>query len=583
MSAAGLAISNLSTTPASGRGINLVPAALLIAAFLWIPLITTVISSLQAGSTWSGANYSSLFGDTFPKILLATLGDSAAVTLACLFLGVPTAYTLARVEGKIIAVILFALSIPLFVSSLIRSYSWVAILGNRGLLNQFLLYIGLIERPIKMAYTQTGMFAAMVQVQLPLFILPAYSVMRRIDPRVRRAAQSLGADPITAFFTAFLPLAMPGIGAASLLVFIGSLGFFETPAILGPPGAYLVSQSIEVRVNSLGDQGGAAAQAVVLLLLTVLLLSFTILLRKAVAGLKRSLPFEAPRPRSKILLEKIARSASAWRWMIVGSLTTFVIVLTFLPLIILLPLSLSSASYLSFPPVGFSFRWFIAFFETDEWTKGTALSIQLAAAAAAIATFAGGLCVLNLGALPPRARSIALIVASAPLVISPMVLAVSIFYISALLGLIGNPVVFIGTYALMGLPFPVLIIGAALTKLDPALLRAAASLGAKPSTILKTVTLPLLSASVLSGFLFSFVVGFNDLSVSLFLSSGNTRTLPLLMWDDVRQEITPRLAAVSVVVLTAGTIFWLLAITLRHAVARRRADRLTSAVRAAAT
>jgi ABC-type spermidine/putrescine transport system permease subunit II len=212
---------------------------------------------------------------------------------------------------------------------------------------------------------------------------------------------------------------------------------------------------------------------------------------------------------------------------------------------------------------------------------GTLLSIQLAAIAAAIATVAGGLGVLNLGALPRRLRTTALLMGTAPLVISPMVLSVSIFYIVARLGFIGSPVAFIGTYALMGLPFPVLIIGAALTKLEPSLHRAAASLGARPVAVLTTVTLPLLSAAVASAFLFAFIVAFNDLSVSLFLSSESTRTLPLLMWDDVRQEITPRLAAVSVVVLLAGSTFWVIVTTLRKALAWSKTQQLLRAVQSA--
>jgi putative spermidine/putrescine transport system permease protein len=107
----------------------------------------------------------------------------------------------------------------------------------------------------------------MVQVELPLFILPAYSVMRRVPPDLRRSAQSLGSDPVTAFLTVFLPLAAPGVIAACALVFMTSLGFYETPALLGPPGTYFLSQAIEVRVSSLVDQSGAAAHAVVLLVL----------------------------------------------------------------------------------------------------------------------------------------------------------------------------------------------------------------------------------------------------------------------------------------------------------------------------
>lgn len=558
---------------------SLLPALLLLFGFFWLPLMGTVLDSLRSSDGWSLAAYGQLADDAFPKILIATVLDSAIVTAACVVLGLPVAYTLARLESRWVSVLLVAVTVPLFVSSLIRSYSWVAILGNRGLVNQAMLWLGLTERPIKLAYTQAGMIAAMVQVQLPLFILPAYSVMRRIDPRIRRAAQSLGADPITAFITTFLPLALPGIAVSALLVFIGSLGFFETPALLGPPGAYLISQSIEVRINSLGDHAGAAAQAIVLLIITFLLLILAIAPARRSLGLggntSRKIGWRRPwQMRLLTDLEAVMRWLSPWRWIIAGPAVAAVLFLAVAPLVILIPLAFSAAPYLTFPPSSLSFRWFGGLVASGEWIDGMIFSAELAFGAGLMATVAGGLAVLSFAQLPARLRLAVMFAGTAPLIVSPMVLAVSVFYIAAWLGLLGTPMAFIGTYALMGLPYPLLIIAAAFLKLDPALQRAATSLGARPVVVLRTVTIPLLSAAVLSSFLFAFVVAFNDLSVSLFLSSSTMRTLPLLMWDELRQEITPRLAAVAVVVLGAGGLLCWAVNVLRSGLARRRHRRL---------
>lgn len=456
---------------AKGASASLLPAASLLFAFFWMPLIGTLLDSLRANGGWGLDAYRQLLDYAFPKILLATVADSAVVTVTCALLGLPAAYALARMESRWVSVFLALATVPLFVSSLIRSYSWVAILGNRGLINEFLLWLGLIQRPIKLAYTQGGMIAAMVQVQLPLFILPAYSVMRRIDPRIRRAAQSLGADPIVAFLTAFLPLALPGIAVASVLVFIGSVGFFETPALLGPPGAYLVSQSIEVRVNSLGDQAGAAAQAIVLLVLTIFLIVLAIVpirrhmrVRKAgrVSGVgwKRNWPTGV-----STWFEAGTRWLAPWRWVVAAPAAAFVLLLSVIPLIVLFPLAFSAAPYLSFPPASYSLRWFTAYFANKEWIEGTIFSFELAFAAAVVATIAGGAAVLCFDALGSRLLAIVMLMGAAPLIVSPMVLAVSVYYIAAWLGLLGTPIAFIGTYAVMGLPYPILIIAAAFFKL----------------------------------------------------------------------------------------------------------------------
>ncbi|MGO6819213.1 ABC transporter permease subunit [Rhizobium brockwellii] len=559
---------------------SLSPALFLLLAFFWIPLAGTVLASFRRAGEWDLGAYRELTGGAFPSILAATVGDSAAVTIACVVLGSIAAYALARMESRWVSILLVIVTVPLFVSSLIRSYAWVAILGNRGMINQFLLATGSIDRPIKLAYTQIGMIVAMIQVQLPMFILPAYSVMRRIDPRIRRAAQSLGADPITAFVTTFLPPAAPGVAVAAVLVFIGSLGFFETPALLGPPGAYLISQSIEVRVNSLGDQPGAAAQAIVLLILTMLMLGI------ATVPARRSMGERDVGPRSGstqfrrrtlvAAFERAARVLAPWRWAIVGPLASFVLALSVMPLVILFPLAFSAASYLSFPPESYSIRWFVDYFASRERIAGTVYSFQLAFTAALVATVAGTVAVLSFDKLPIRVRIGVMGLAAAPLIVSPMVLAVSVYNIAAWLGLLGTPASFVGTYALMGLPYPILIVTAALFRLDPALSRAATSLGARPFAVLRTVTLPLLSSAVASAFLFAFVTAFNDLSVSLFLSSSTMRTLPLLMWDELRQEITPRLAVVAVVVLVVGGAFCAVTSSLRSLIIHRRKRRFGS-------
>lgn len=556
-----------------GSSSGLLPAGLLLTGFLLIPLVSTVLDSLHGPQGWSLKAYAELAQGAFPQILWATLVDSAIVTVGCFCLGLPVAYALTRVSGRWLAVLILTTTVPLFVSSLIRSYSWVAILGNRGLVNQALLFFGVIDHPAKLVYTQGGMLAAMIQVQLPLFILPAYSVMRRIDRRLLRAAQSLGADPVTALFTTFLPLAWPGLAVASLLVFVGSLGFFETPALLGPPGAYFISQSIEVRVNTLGDEAGAAAQAIVLLLLIATLAGIAIVPSRRAFG-KPSDP-SARRSNVERLrtfklargLEQLARRVAPLRWIAIGPLVAATFLLLAAPLIVLVPLAFSSAPYLSFPPPGLSLRWFQAYFVNRDWIEGTLFSLKVGGAAAATATIAGGLAILALAKASARVRIAALLLGSMPLVVSPMVLAVAVYYIAAALGLLGSPLAFIGTFALMGLPYSILVIGAAFLRLDPTLFRAATSLGANPSAVVLTVIVPLLSAAIASAFLFAFVVAFNDLSVSLFLSSTSTKTLSLLMWDDVRQEITPRMAAVAAVLMGGGATVYAIALLARRSLA----------------
>lgn len=546
----------------------LLPAAVLVTVFLWIPVVSTLLDSVHSPAGWSLRAYGELFGGAFRHIFLSTVVNSVWVTLGCLCLGVPTSYCMTRIGRPwLLALAVLAVTVPFFVSALIRSYSWVAVLGNNGLVNRTLLSLHLIHQPLRLAYTHLGMIVAMVQVELPLFILPAYSVMRRIPPDLRRSAQSLGSDPVTAFLTVFLPLAAPGVIAACALVFMTSLGFYETPALLGPPGTYFLSQAIEVRVNSLADQSGAAAHAVVLLVLVGGLTSAC--MSPLLIALSTTSAQEPVNPSSGLRsgmqhlygavahsIERAVRKLAKFRWPIAILIASFTFMLLIVPLIILFPLAFSSAPYVSFPPPGLSLQWFTSYLDSAQWVDSTLQSLSIGLTSAVLATLAGGLAVLGGAKLSAKLRVVVFVNGAVPLVISPIVMAVAMFYLAARLGLVGSPFAFVSAYAVMGLPYPIFVIGAALTRLDPSLSRAATSLGATAPVVLRTVIVPLLGAAILSGFVFAFLIGFNDVDVALFLNSSSMKTLPLLMLEDIREEITPRPAAVAVVLILGTALFF---------------------------
>ena len=145
----------------------------------------------------------------------------------------------------------------------------MAILGRQGLLNTFLVKIGVIAEPLSILYSQLGVLLGMVHILLPVFILPAYSVMVRIDRDLLKAASIMGATPARGFLEVFLPLSLPGIIGGGLLVFIQALGFFVTPALLGGPQDTMIAMLIELQISQLLNWGLAAALSTVLLIATV--------------------------------------------------------------------------------------------------------------------------------------------------------------------------------------------------------------------------------------------------------------------------------------------------------------------------
>ena len=159
--------------------------------------------------------------------------------------------------------------LPFWTSLLVRTYAWLVLLQKRGLVNDWAISMGLWDEPIKMVHNMTGTLIGMVHIMLPFLILPVYGAMKSIDLDLMKAASNLGANPRRAFWNVFFPLTMPGLMAGSLMVFILSLGFFVTPAVLGGGKVIMVSMKIVSNIELFVNWGAASALGVVLLVMTV--------------------------------------------------------------------------------------------------------------------------------------------------------------------------------------------------------------------------------------------------------------------------------------------------------------------------
>lgn len=202
------------------------------------------------------------------KVMWLTFKMGFGVTFSCLILGYLIAYLLDRVsQGAANLLILFVV-IPLWTSILVRTYAWMVLLGRKGILNQILIAIGMIDQPIKLMHNTFGVYLGMVQILLPFMILPLYSVMKGIDKELLTAAGNLGANPLQSFLKIYLPLSLPGVVSGFVLVLIMSLGFFITPALLGGLGDIMISMFIESHVNEFLNWGMASALSILLLVAT---------------------------------------------------------------------------------------------------------------------------------------------------------------------------------------------------------------------------------------------------------------------------------------------------------------------------
>ena len=248
------------------------PGMLFLIAFFVVPIAGMAVRSF----TDPGPENYLIFvkSGLYARVLWTTIRTAFVVTLVCLLLGYPYAYVMLKVGPKLTAVLGVLVLLPFWSSILVRTYAWTVLLQDSGIINSALKSLGVISQPLQLMRNDLGVTIGMSHILLPYMVFPIYAVMTRISPDLVPAAQSLGAPPYRAFLRVFWPQSVPGVAAGVLLVFVLSLGFFITPALLGSPSNTMFSVLVVNEVSQMLQFGRGSALAVVLLLVTLVLLWF---------------------------------------------------------------------------------------------------------------------------------------------------------------------------------------------------------------------------------------------------------------------------------------------------------------------
>ncbi len=244
------------------------PGLLLLGVLFVLPLARLFALSFDSGDLqWYAKALSS--DGLYLTILRRTFEIAGLVTVLCLLAGYPVAYLLATTTPFWRAVGFAFIMLPLWTSVLVRTYAWMVLLGRNGIINRALIDSGLMAEPLRMLNSQMAVVLGMMHVMLPMMVLPIYSALMRIDPDLPAAAQGLGASPLRIFTTIYLPLTLRGIVAGVTLVFVVSLGFYITTALLGGGKVIMFAMVIEQQVREFLAWNFAGALSVVLLLVTL--------------------------------------------------------------------------------------------------------------------------------------------------------------------------------------------------------------------------------------------------------------------------------------------------------------------------
>src|SRR5713226_8573999 len=255
----------------------LLPARVWLALLLAAPLAIVCVYSVLTRGAYGGVslpatpeNYARFFDPLYGAILLRSLLMAAAATALCLLFGFPLALFISRARRRR-GLYLFLVILPFWTSFLVRTYAWLFLLRDTGLVNTVLLSLGLIREPLSLLYNNGAVLLGLVYGYLPFMILPLYATLERLDPALLEAAADLGAKPLSALLRVVIPLSAPGIRAGSILVFIPCVGAFLTPDLLGGGKTVMIGNLVQNQFTTARDWPFGSAVSLVLMAIFVLL------------------------------------------------------------------------------------------------------------------------------------------------------------------------------------------------------------------------------------------------------------------------------------------------------------------------
>lgn len=560
---------------------KLAPVLLLLVGLAILPVGKLLELSFYRSGEWSLDHYIRLFSSpVYVQVLATTFKVAIYTTIFTLLVSYPLAYIIARLPENRRNLLMFAVMLSFWASFLIRTFGWMVILNRNGLLSQILMWLGITCEPVGILYTSTAVVIGMTHAMVPLCIMTMLPVMQSIDENLSKAGMVLGGRPGSVFWRIYFPLSLPGVTAAALLVFITSLGFFIVPAFLGGRLDTMLTQLIIDQVQEYLNWPFAGALSLLLLVAALLvfwiydyLIGLSALAgtadpnasggRLGSAGARFGQAFGATMARISDAIYGAVAAVAGRSMPAVGQVTRWgVVALTLLflllPVLIMIPVSFTEGARMTWPPEGFSLRWYETLFNSQIWTQAAVRSLIVAVASATLALIIGTPAAFAIARQNLPAKTLILAIILSPLIMPRIVIAVALFYLYAQIGLVGTYTGLILGHTILAIPYVVITVIAVQKQYDPRYDQAAWSLGARPSQTLRRVTLPLIRGGLLSAFLFAMITSFDELTIALFVTGGLTTTLPKQMWDDAINVATPTLAALSTLLLVFVAVMTLI-------------------------
>ena len=577
------------------------PAVLfLLLLFVYPTALLVGLSAVDVDGNITVSHYSRLFDQgLYTKVLLITLKVAAWTTGFAIIAGYPVAYLLANVRSSLRNTLIIWVLLPFWTSFLVRTFAWLVLLGRKGAINDLLIAVGILDYPIKIIYNFTGVMIGMVHALMPLCVLTMLAVMENIDTNLTKAAGTMGARRGQSFWRIYFPLSLPGVAAGGLLIFVTSLGFFITPALLGGARDTMIVQLIMFQIDSMLNWGFAGAISM-LLLGTVLLIFFFydrwLGLSTLSGGTQGKATSSDTKRRvglgarfgngilnglgeicaglgafyDKLVKRDPARSRADYSrrslWVVAGIVIFFLAAPTFF----IIPVSFTEEGFLTWPPKGFSLQWYeTVFADSSPYPAAFLRSVLVALFAGFFAMLIGVPAAFMLVRKQFFGKSVIFAFLVSPIITPHIILAVSLFYLFARLHLIGTYLGLILGHTVITMPYVIVTVMAVIKNYDLRLDQAAWTLGAGKLKTLWFITFPIIKGGLIAAFMFAFIISFDELTMAIYLTGGEFATLPKHMWVDAIMRVNPTLAAVATLMLLFMTAIILVSEFLRRRSVRK--------------
>lgn len=535
-------------SPRVARLLMLAPVVALLGVFFLWPLADVLVRSLDPEGQVSLASpgfghYEAIFrDDALRGVVVHTFVIALWATLITAVLAFPTAYLLSRLSRRVALILLTLIMIPFWVSILVRLFAFTSILGREGVVNDVAGGLGL-GGPYSLLFNSTATVIGMVAYLLPYMILILYSGMSGIDTTLITAAKTLGASGGQAFRRIYFPLVRASLSAGVLLIFVLSLGFFLTPAILGGAGDTTIPIYIQAQIGNF-QWGTASATGILLLVVTIA--GYTAAIRGGGMGLLAAGGSRSGSGKGTVEREPLKRSPGT---LLLWLAALVVLAILLLPLIIIVPSSFDSSQSLGWPPKGFTTGWYEQVVQDPQWTDAIRKSLVVGLGTAVISTAIGLVLARIADQMRSRtARSLLQAVVYAPLIVPVILLAVGIYDVQARLNLLGTSIGLILAHTVIAFPLAFAVISTALANVDPALEPAAWTMGASRRAAFWRVTIPNIVPSLVGALLITFVTSWDEAVIALF-QTGLEKTLPVTIYSFLKSGVQPSVAAVATMLI----------------------------------